>query len=76
MGEMLRWRLLLCRVSKDTVREHEAFWDEREQVLTYEDTELHMDQMPTLLESEYRDCRRLLYTDLMLSIKDVQVMRA
>ncbi|KAI7199144.1 hypothetical protein KC365_g19132, partial [Hortaea werneckii] len=66
MGEILRWRLLLFRVSKDTVGEQEAFWDESEQVLTYEDTELHMDQVPILLESEYRDCRRLLYADLML----------
>lgn len=76
MGEILRWRLLLFRVSKDTVGEHEAFWDESEQVLTYEDTELHMDQVPTLLESEYRDCRRLLYDDLMFGIKDVRSMRA
>lgn len=76
MGEILRWRLLLFRVSKDTVGNHEAYWDESEQVLTYEDTELHMDQVPTLLESEYRDCRRLLYDDLMFGIKDVQLMRA
>ncbi|KAI7675807.1 hypothetical protein KC318_g708 [Hortaea werneckii] len=32
--------------------------------------------VPTLLESEYRDCRRLLYDDLMFGIKDVQFMRA
>ncbi|TKA73156.1 hypothetical protein B0A55_10843 [Friedmanniomyces simplex] len=65
MGEVLRWRLLLFRVSNDTVGDHEAFWDEAEQVLTYEDVELHMDRIPTLLESEYRECRRLLYNDLM-----------
>ncbi|TKA60112.1 hypothetical protein B0A55_12260 [Friedmanniomyces simplex] len=39
MGEILRWRLLLFRVSKDSVGDHEAFWDETEQVLTYEDVE-------------------------------------
>ncbi|KAI7140984.1 hypothetical protein KC316_g16311, partial [Hortaea werneckii] len=76
MGEILRWRLLLFRVSKDTVGEHEAFWDESEQVLTYEDTELHMDHVPTLLESEYRGCQRLLYADLMLGVRDVPSMRA
>jgi len=76
MGEILRWRLLLFRVSKDTVGDHEAFWDESEQVLTYEDTEIHMDQIPTLLESEYRHCRRLLYDDLMFGIKDVGLMHA
>ncbi|KAI7184618.1 hypothetical protein KC316_g7665 [Hortaea werneckii] len=58
------------------IGEHEAFWDESEQVLTYKDTELHMDQVPTLLESEYGDCRRLIYADLMLGIKDAQSMRA
>ncbi|KAK6439524.1 hypothetical protein LTR95_004275 [Oleoguttula sp. CCFEE 5521] len=76
MGEILRWRLLLFRVSKDSVGGHEAFWDESEQVLTYEDIGLHMDQIPTLLESEYRDCRRLLYDDLMFGIKDVSFMHA
>ena len=76
MGEILRWRLLLFRVSKDSVGDHEAFWDESEQVLTYEDTELHMDQIPTLLESECRDCRRLLYDDLMFGIKDVRLMHS
>ncbi|KAI7226830.1 hypothetical protein KC330_g8668 [Hortaea werneckii] len=39
MVENLRWRLLPFRVPKDTVGEHEVFWDESEQVLTYEDTE-------------------------------------
>lgn len=28
-----------------------------------------MDQIPTLLESEYRDCRRLLYDDIMCVLK-------
>ncbi|KAK1050090.1 hypothetical protein LTR74_017135 [Friedmanniomyces endolithicus] len=76
MGEILRWRLLLFRVSKDGVGDHEAFWDESEQVLTYEDVGLHMDQIPTLLESEYRDCRRLLYDDLMFGVTDIHHMRA
>jgi len=58
-------------VSKDTVGDREAFWDESEQVLTYEDTELPMDQVPTLLKSEYRKRRRLLYDDLMFGIKDL-----
>ncbi|KAK0964506.1 hypothetical protein LTR54_018387, partial [Friedmanniomyces endolithicus] len=76
MGEILRWRLLLFRVSKDTVGDHEAFWDESEQVLTYEDVEWHMDQIPTLLESEYRDCRRLLYDDLMFGVTGILHMHA
>lgn len=66
MGEILRWRLLLFKVSKESVGDHEASWDESEQVLTYEDTELHMDQIPTLHASEYRDCLRLLNDDLLL----------
>lgn len=45
MGEILRWRLLLSKVSSASVGTHEASWDESEQVLTYEDTELRMDQI-------------------------------
>ncbi|KAK0773172.1 hypothetical protein LTR75_017205 [Friedmanniomyces endolithicus] len=76
MGEILCWRLLLFRVSKDCVGDHEASWDENEQVLTYEDTELHMHQVPTLLLSEYRLCQQLLYDDLMLGQKDVRPMHS
>ena len=53
MGEILRWRLLLFKVSGASVGTHEASWDESEEVLTYEDTELRMDQVPSLLASEY-----------------------
>jgi superfamily II DNA helicase RecQ len=76
MGEILRWRLLLFRVSKDTVGEHEALWDEEEQVLTYESVELHMDDIPKLLRSEYRDCQTLLYEDLMFGVKGIYHMSA
>ncbi|KAJ9625493.1 hypothetical protein H2203_004250 [Taxawa tesnikishii (nom. ined.)] len=75
-GEILRWRLLLFRISKDSVGDHEACWDESEQVLTYEDTELRMDQIPTLLLSEYRECERLLYDDLLLGQKDLRRMQS
>ena len=53
MGEILRWRLLLFKVLGVSVGTYEASWDESEEVLTYEDTELHMDQIPSLLASEY-----------------------
>ena len=76
MGEILRWRLLLFKISKENIGDHEASWDESEQVLTYEDTELHMDQIPTLLASEYQDCHRLLYNELMMSQTTVSRMRS
>ena len=76
MGEILRWRLLLFHISKDSVGDYQATRDESEQVLRYEDTELHMDQIPTLLLSEYNDCRRLLYDDLMLTSKGLHRMHA
>jgi hypothetical protein len=53
IGEILRWRLLLFKISKESIGDYKASWDESEQVLTYEDTELYMDQIPTLLSSEY-----------------------
>lgn len=76
MGEILRWRRLLFKVSKESVGDHEASWDENEQVLTYEDTELHMDQIPTLLASEYRDCQRLLNDDLLLGQGNLRRMHS
>jgi len=74
MGEILRWRLLLFRVSGASVGTHEASWDESEQVLTYEDTELSMEQIPSLLRSEYQGCSQLLYDDLMLGLKSLRRM--
>jgi hypothetical protein len=75
MGEILRWRLLLFRVSGTSIGTHEASWDESEQVLTYEDTELRMDQIPSLLESEYQGCSQLLYDDLMLGLRSLRRMQ-
>jgi hypothetical protein len=74
MGEILRWRLLLFKVSGASVSTHEASWDESEEVLTYEDTELRMDQIPSLLASEYQGCCQLIYDDLMLGLKDLRRM--
>jgi superfamily II DNA helicase RecQ len=71
MGEILRWRLLLFRVSGTSIGTHEASWDESEQVLTM-NTELRMDQVPSLLESEYQGCSQLLYDDLMLGPKSLR----
>jgi hypothetical protein len=76
VGEILRWRLLLFKISKESIGDHEASWDENEQVLTYEDTELYMDQIPTLLVSEYQDCYRLLYNDLMMNQKTIGYMHS
>ena len=53
MGEILRWRLLLFKVLGASVGTYKASWDESEEVLTYEDTELRMDQILSLLASEY-----------------------
>jgi hypothetical protein len=53
IGEILRWRLLLFKVSGASVGTYKASWDESEEVLTYEDTKLHIDQIPSLLASEY-----------------------
>ena len=45
-------------------------------MLTYEDTELRMDQILSLLESEYQGCSELLYDDLMLGPKSLQRMQS
>jgi hypothetical protein len=41
-------------------------------VLTYENTELRIDQIPSLLESEYQGCSQLLYDELMLGLKSLR----
>ncbi|KAK3684401.1 hypothetical protein LTR37_020307 [Vermiconidia calcicola] len=76
LGEILRWRLLLFRISKDSVGTHQATWDENEEVLKYKDTELQMDYIPTLLVSEYRECQRYLYEDLMIGTKTFRHIQA
>jgi hypothetical protein len=53
MGEVLRWRLLLFRVSKETVGQRQATWDKAEEVLTYDGTELRLDEVPKLILSEF-----------------------
>lgn len=76
LGEILRWRLLLFHVSQNSVGTHQATWDEDETVLRYRDTELRMDHISTLLLSEYRECRRYLYDDLMFASKSVPRIHA
>ena len=57
MGEILCWWLLLFTISKDSVGTHQATWDEDEEVLKYEDPELHMNDVPKLLLSGHKECR-------------------
>ena len=76
LGEILRWRLLLFHVSQNTVGTHQATWDEDEEVLRYQGTELQMDHIPTLLVSEYQECRRYLYNDLMFASTSIRHMHA
>ena len=71
MGEILRWHLLLFKVSGASIGTHEASWDESKEVLTYEDIELRMDQIPSLLASEYQGRCQLLYSDLILGLKSL-----
>jgi hypothetical protein len=53
MGEILGWRLLLFAVSKEAVGSHQAEWDPDEEILTYRDVDLPMDQVPRLLLSSW-----------------------
>jgi hypothetical protein len=41
-------------------------------VLTYENTELRIDQILSLFESEYQGCSQLLYKDLILGLKSLR----
>jgi superfamily II DNA or RNA helicase len=76
MGEILGWRLLLFTVSKEVVGSHQAHWDADEKVLTYGDVDLHMDHVPELLLSEFKQAQHLLYDELMFGVRSVPRMRA
>jgi hypothetical protein len=76
MGEILGWRLLLFTVSKDVVGKHQAEWDPDETVLTYGDVDLHIDQVPQLLLSEFTQARQLLYDELMFGVQNLPRIRA
>ncbi|KAK0768821.1 hypothetical protein LTR02_014593 [Friedmanniomyces endolithicus] len=60
----------------NTIGQHQTTWIQQEQVLTFEDSELRIDQAPTLLASEYCDCQRLLYDDVTLDLKNFRRMHA
>jgi Orsellinic acid/F9775 biosynthesis cluster protein D/Helicase conserved C-terminal domain len=75
MGEILGWRLLLFRVSKEMVGSHQAVWDPEEKTITYGDVDLHMDQIPQLLLSEFTKARRLLYDELLFQAPGLPRMR-
>ncbi|KAK4902397.1 hypothetical protein LTR49_027085 [Elasticomyces elasticus] len=76
MGEILRWRLLLFHVRDHSVGDRQAEWNEQEDAVTFEGITLSMDHISTLLTSEYQQCRRILYEELMLNTKDFRHMYA
>ena len=61
MGEILWWWLLMFQVSRDTVGDHKAAWDENEVVLTFENTDY------IWIGNE---CSRLLYNDTMFRLEN------
>lgn len=76
MGEILRWRLLLFHVAQNTVGERQATWNEAEDVVSFEGTDIHMDDIPQLLKLDHDDCQRLLREDLMFGSTDCPRMHA
>ena len=76
MGEVLGWRLLLFAVSKEAVGTHQAEWDADETTLTCGDVDLHMDEVPRLLLSEFTQARQLLYDELMFGAQHIPRLQA
>ncbi len=76
MGEILCWRLLLFHVQDHSIGDRQAKWNEQEDAVTFEGTTLRIDHVPTLLTSEYQQCRQILYDQLMLNTKDFRHMYA
>lgn len=76
MGQILRWRLILFKAASEDIGGNHACWDETEEVLTYKETRLRMDQVPILLQSEYKRAAHLLEEELMLGRRGLLPMKA
>ncbi len=63
-------------VRDHTVGDQQAFWDEENDAVIYDDVTLRMDQIATLFRTEHRRCQRILYKELMLDASRFQHMSA
>ncbi|KAK0246612.1 hypothetical protein LTS09_018247, partial [Friedmanniomyces endolithicus] len=76
MGEILRWRLLFFYAVDHSVGDQRAVRDEENDAVIYNHATPKMDQIPTLLRTECRRCRHLLYRELTMDPSRVQHMSA
>jgi hypothetical protein len=58
------------------VGSHQAEWDPDDEILTYGDVDLPMDQVPRLLLSEFTQARQLLYHELMVGAQNLPRIQA
>ncbi|KAM6508149.1 hypothetical protein FALCPG4_018036 [Fusarium falciforme] len=75
-GHILQWRLYLFSASRDAQAEEQARWSLDGQTINYRGTKLHMDQVPQLVSSEFRQAHSLLYDELLLGCKDISPVEA
>jgi ribosomal protein S17 len=68
--------LILFKAASEDIGGNHACWDETEEVLTYKETRLGMDQVPVLLQSEYKRAAHLLGEELMLGRRGLLPMKA
>jgi hypothetical protein len=66
LGNILGWHLLLFTVSKEAIGPHHAWWETDKKVLIYGDVDLHIDHVPQLLLSKFKQAQHLLYDELIL----------
>ncbi|PWI64550.1 hypothetical protein PCL_09563 [Purpureocillium lilacinum] len=71
LGHALAWRNYLGKVGKSAVTRHQARWSQDGQSLTLNGVTLHMDHVPQLLVSEYRQAHRLLFDELLFGADDI-----
>lgn len=73
-GYILQWRLYLFKVSKASITKHQARWSLDRQIVGYRGVEISMEQISSLVLSEFQQAHSLLYDELLFGMQDLIAM--
>ena len=75
-GHLLQWRLYLGAVAQSVLSRNQANWTFDKQAVTYLGTTLRMDEISTLIVSEFRRAQRLLLDELLFGAEDIPLIES
>lgn len=75
-GHLLQWRLYLGAVAQSVLSRNQASWSFDKQAVTYLGTTLRMDEVSTLIVSEFRRAQRLLLDELLFGAEDIPLVES